>query len=404
MDRNSYDIKPDSYDYDDYDDSLHSDDYERLESNSFGRHTRNIKNSYSRRNMQRKRKFKKTLFVVEIIVLGIVAFGVYFYLNLNNKLSKTKVDIDKNNLGADYKIDGYLNIALFGVDARDDELDQGTRSDTIMIVSICEKNKTINIISVYRDTFLLVPDYGDNPNNYLDDYTKVTHAYTKGPSSAIQTLNKNLDMNIENFVTINFMALVKTIDMLGGIEVEVPNKEGFVEQINKHSSVIAELNGDTYKPVEKPGRQVLNGYQALGYARVRKVAGESDFTRATRQREILNLTLQKFKSKGLTKTDDILNSITANMRTSFSTNDIISLMAKVSTYNISTSKGFPFETVTKNTSSGSSELASPSLLNNVDQLHKELFPDLEYVPSEKLKTISNHIATTYGTNTVPANQ
>lgn len=407
----SYDELYEAYeDYENYDQKYYDEDEANnsVELQScpprLRRASSNIKNSFGRKSMYKKKKTKKIIFGAEIVVLVLLACGAYIYFNLHSKLKKTQVDINKSNLEV-FPIDGYLNIALFGVDSRDDELDKGTRSDTIMIVSINEKEKNINLVSIYRDTFVQVPDFGPDSSTYVDDYTKITHAYLQGPASAILTMNKNLDMDIENFVTINFMALVKVIDQLGGIEVDVPDKPNFVYLVNKYGREVAKINNEKYVELTNSGRQVLNGYQALGYSRVRKgvaghpLQGESDFTRAKRQREVLNLTLEKFKSNGLTKANSILESITSNMRTNFSTNELISLAAKVSSYKVATSKGFPYETVTRKTSSGDCELASPSLLNNVDQLHKELFPDVQYVPGEKLKIISEHISTKYNTNT-----
>ena len=211
---------------------------------------------------------KKALKIIGIIFLAIVIIIItailtgYFYLN--GKLSKMQqVNIDENNLSVDTAVEeqltGYRNIALFGVDSRDNDLGEGNRSDCIIIASINNDTKEINLVSVYRDTYVDIEGYG------LD---KITHAYSYGgPELALKTLNKNLDLNIKEFVTVNFDAVADAVDALGGVDIrieedEIPYVNSAIKDTAKHTGLEAEY-------INSAGMQTLNGVQAVGYSRVR---------------------------------------------------------------------------------------------------------------------------------------
>ena len=142
--------------------------------------------------MSKEKKHKKGLtafgiiVLVLVLILAIIIGGTYWYIN--SKLSKIqKVDIDENDLNvsaqAEEQLADYRNIAIFGIDSREDTYDKGNRSDCIIIASINNKTKDVKLVSVYRDTYVQVEGHG------LD---KITHAYSYGgPELALKTLNKN---------------------------------------------------------------------------------------------------------------------------------------------------------------------------------------------------------------------
>ena len=172
---------------------------------------------------------KIVLFIIEILILLVMVFVLYSVL----KTEKVgKVDIPEEDIVINEEVKekeettmkGYRNIALFGVDSREGQLDKKTRSDTIMIASINQDTGECKLVSVYRDTYL-------NLGN--DSYNKCNAAYAKGgPEQAINMLNMNLDMNITDFVTVGFAGLTDTIDALGGIQIDVHENE--IQHLNNY--------------------------------------------------------------------------------------------------------------------------------------------------------------------------
>ena len=168
----------------------------------------------------KKKKWKIALFVVELLVIFILV-GVCWAMSKANKIQHVKITEEekKEELAIDEGImesealKGYRNIALFGVDSREGQLDKSTRTDTIMIASINLDTKEVKLVSVYRDTWL---------NLSTDSYNKANSAYARGGyKQAIAMLNMNFDLNIEDFVTIGFDGLIDVIDAVGGIEIDV---------------------------------------------------------------------------------------------------------------------------------------------------------------------------------------
>ena len=161
----------------------------------------------NKKRKHRKLKIFGRIVLILIIILALLLGTAYWYIT--NKLGKmNKVDIDNADLGisteTNSKLSGYRNIAIFGVDSRSDDYGIGNRSDCIIIASINNSTGEIKLISVYRDTYVNIKGHG------LD---KITHAYSYGEAPlAINTLNKNLDLNIKEFVTVNFDSVAKAVD------------------------------------------------------------------------------------------------------------------------------------------------------------------------------------------------
>ncbi len=180
--------------------------------------TEQQKKQQRRKKQARRRRRRKILIFVELVILLVLGVGVYAaskwdLLNVN--------PIDRENVMMNEEVAGnkelkaYTNIALFGIDSRDESLGDGNRSDTIMVASINNKTKEIKMVSVYRDTYLLIPKEDST-------YDKANLGYFYGgPELAINELNRNLDLDITDYVSVNFSALIDTIDALGGIDIEI---------------------------------------------------------------------------------------------------------------------------------------------------------------------------------------
>ena len=297
------------------------------------------------------------------------------------------------------KITGFRNFVILGIDARDDSFDASTRTDTILIVSINNDNGAVRVVSVYRDTYMKIID---DDQNY---YNRVNAAYNGGGArSALSTLNTNLDMNISDYVIVNFSGVSEIINMLGGIDISITEIEK--DRINKISSDMVEGTDIEYSPLETFGEVHLTGLQATAFCRIRDAVfydeeGNEyhyDFGRTAWQRAVILKLVEKVKSGGvkqlLVLAKQVLNMNTEEktfIKTSFSYDEIMDLIPIMIDYNLSGNIGFPAELSTP-TINGMDVVVAKDLAYNVSVLHEFLFEDSEYTPSETVCEISDYIA------------
>ena len=333
----------------------------------------------------KKKRRRMVLFIIEIFVLLIMLVVLYGVLKTEKigKITINEEDIVINEeVENNVTMQGYRNIALFGVDARNGALGKGTRTDTIMIASINEDTKEVKLISVYRDTYL-------NLGN--DSYNKANSAYAKGgPEQAINMLNMNLDMNITDYATVGFIGLVDTVDELGGVMIEVDEAE--IDHLNNYQIALSEDLDRSYNPVKSTGYQLLDGMQATAYCRIRYTKGD-DFKRAERQREVLLACVEEAKKASPATLNSIANKVFPSVATSLSLDEIISLLTSIADYEVGDNTGFPFETnrTTGNIGSKGSCVIPYSLEENVELLHAYLFESETYAVSDSVKEFSDKI-------------
>ena len=347
------------------------------------------KDSVGFENRTEKTKKKKSsglkifgkIVLVLVIILAILVATIFWFVN--NKLGKMqKIEINEEELGISEQVDenlsGYRNIALFGVDSRADDYGIGNRSDCIIIASINNKTKEIKLISVYRDTYVKIEGHG------LD---KITHAYSYGEAPlAIKTLNTNLDLNIKEFVTVNFDSVSEAVDQLGGVQLSITSEE--VKYINDYIDETSKVTGKTSKHITQAGTYTVDGVQAVAYSRIRYTAG-GDYKRTERMRTVIEAMLKKLKTKNLTEINSFADSILPQVYSNISLTDIISLVPDVTKYNIDESIGWPYNTkgITLDRWYG----IPVTLESNVKQLHQDAFGESDYNPSQTVKSISQSI-------------
>ncbi len=328
-----------------------------------------------RKKQHKRNKIILFLEIILILFAGIFAIFLYTFEKLDN-IEWTDSDIYKNSLS--YDMDGYTNIAIFGVDSRENDLTKNTRSDSIIIASINNRSKKVKLVSLYRDTYVYIPDHG---------YTKLNHAYAYGgPKLAIETINRNFDLNITDFVTVNFSAVTDIVDELGGITVNIKKEE--LKQVNRYAKDVANINNKEWTKIEKPGEQTLTGVQATGYCRVRYTAG-GDFTRTERQRTVISAILAKAKSNPV-KLIKALSTVLPQISTGMDKAELIKLSVFLPFYNIDEQSGFPFENKTTKIN-GASVVLPTTLSSNVISLHKYLFDIDNYQPSDTVTDINSHM-------------
>ncbi len=357
--------------------------------NKYANYSENEQRMKERQIKQQPKKKKKNkaikiigiIILILVLILAGVVGGTYWYVH--DKLGKMQqVEIDEDNLSIDNKVQqnlsGYRNIALFGVDSRDDDLGKGNRSDCIIIASINNKTKEVKLLSVYRDTYLQIEGHG------LD---KVTHAYAYGgPELAIQTLNTNLDLNIKEFVTVNFDSVAAIVNKLGGVTINIEQSE--IKYINEYIDATSKITGISSKHVTKSGKQTLDGVQAVAYSRIRYTAG-GDHKRTERMRNVLEAMVNKVKTKSIGEINEILDYSLPMIYTNINANDIIALIPDALNYKITESIGWPYDT--KGITLSAWYGVPVTLESNVIKLHQELFEKTDYTPTETVQEISNKI-------------
>lgn len=330
---------------------------------------------------------KKIALCMGSLVLCLAASGVIFVAAKLGKLDTEEIDAAdiQVNKEAEETGEGYTNVALFGIDSRSGELEKGTRTDCIIVASLNNKTKEVRMSSVYRDTLLDIKD------GHLQ---KCNAAYSfGGPTQAINMLNKNLDLDIEKFATVDFAAISETIDLLGGLDINVKKEE--IQYLNKFVGETARVAKKKAKKVTKPGKQHLNGVQATTYARIRSTAG-GDFTRTERQRLVIQKIVEKAQKSDFATINKIIDKLLPTIKTNFSAAEILSYAKDFTKYKIGASSGFPFEKTTDTISGLGSIVIPVKLDNNVKELHKFLYDDENYKTSSEVKTISNAVVARVG--------
>lgn len=347
------------------------------------------------------KKRRKVLFILEIIVLLLFIGGLYVYGQISAKLDK--IDIQETDLQEQDivtndqapQMTGYTTYALFGLDHRSRNEKLNTEnSDTIIIASINNDTKAVKLVSVYRDTLLNVKD---------DTYSKANAAYALGgPAQAVNMLNTNLDLNITDYVSIDFDALVTVVDCLGGLDIPLSYAE--IVHMNNYCVETAEETGKSYTPVELPepkpedqeaivGTYHLNGVQATSYCRIRYTAS-LDMGRTERQRRVIQMIVDKAKKAGLSTIFDIMDQVFPMVKTSVSKTEILKLIPAMIGYSIDETTGFPqdykFATVK------GSVIVPTTLDSNVLKLHQFLYGNTNYTPTQDVLNKNAQIAAIVG--------
>lgn len=323
------------------------------------------------------------------VLLAFVLAAIGVLASKMGKIKTEQLDPDKLSISDELTYDetGYLNVALFGLDKRENNEEMGTRSDSIMIASLNRETKEIKISSVYRDTLLQQDD---------GTYNKANAAYSFGEETeAIAMLNRNLDMDIQRYVTVDFSALVDVIDALGGVEIDVTEEE--IEYINGYGTEITANTGVTTPMVVSPGLQTLNGVQATAYTRIRYTAGD-DFKRAERQRTVLTKIAEKAQEASLSSLNKIIDRVFPKVKTNFTLAEILAYAKDVKKYKLGETTGFPFDKDTMDYGDAGNVVYAIGLEDNVIELHEYFFGDDGYKPSSTVKDISDEIAYISGTS------
>lgn len=304
----------------------HTPKHQRTEPSSFMPDDSSLNEDITYLNAQKKKwSLKKKIIVIVSIILAIIIllFGAGFIYVKSLLGTIQRQDLDVNDLGINSSSDSadgttspeseadVTNIALFGLDTRDLSSDSG-RSDATMVLSIDHTHNKIKLTSIARDTYVEVPGRGK---------TKLNHAYAYGgPQLAVKTLNQNFDLDIQDFVTVNFAQLANIIDYIGGVTVNVTQ-----EELEVANQCMIELNalGMDIDPITETGDVLLTGGQAVAYARDR--TNGTDLDRTDRQREVLDSMFQSVMKLDATKLPGLISMVFSECVTSLTDEEILGI-------------------------------------------------------------------------------
>jgi LCP family protein required for cell wall assembly len=355
----------------------------------------------SRKTRERNRKIrkKKKILIAEVVILAVLAILAVGSGWLNKKLGLVNfstTDQDKlvtademNGEDTTENLSGKDMIALVGLDRRDGE--EHNNSDTMIVALIDHDKKTIKLASLYRDTYLNV---GNNK------YTKANAAYARGGAEQMLTMmNLNFDLNLEQYVTVQFQAVADTVEILGGLDIELSREE--MEVLNGLNNETSRVTGYDYNLLTIPSEEELpkgqyqlthlDGSQALSYARIRYTAG-NDFRRTARQRVLIEKVLEKMKSASAGQLNKILDEVLPQVETNITKSKVLSMAKPLISYTIEDQTGFPFTHYEDDQSkTGLSCVVPVTLESNAIRLHQFLFPDESYTPSSTVKEYSDAI-------------
>ena len=315
-----------------------------------------------------KRKLKPFQITVLVLIIILVLILLSIFLFISGKWGKVnKVDLNKEDIavstGVEDNLANFRNVAILGIDSREDTYSKGNRSDCIIIASINNNTKDVKMFSVYRDTYVQIEGHG------LD---KITHAYSYGGAElALNTLNTNLDLNIEEFVVVNFDAVKDAVNNIGGVTINITDEEA------------SHISG-----IDKAGTYNLTGEQALAYARIRHAEG-GDYKRTERMRDVIAAIVEKVKTFNISQINKLIDEMLPKIYTNMTAADVFSFLPSITSVNITDSIGWPYNIkgITLDRWYG----VPITLESNVERLHKEIFGEDNYIVSNTVKQISQDI-------------
>lgn len=360
----------------------------------------------NRRRRKKKKKAGVVIFVIELLVLLVLVGGIAVLAFVNKKADNVTQDdtldldnVEMNEVAVTSEtLHGYENIMIVGVDTREGDLNYAN-SDVMIIGSINNDTKEVKLASIYRDTLLNTGEDEDGE----DEYRKANYAYAAGSAERLLSMvNTNMDLDISDYVTVDFSAVAEVVDLLGGLDITLTEQE--CVHLNNYCKETSEVTGKDYEELdEEDGTYHLNGVQSVAYARIRYTAG-NDFKRAQRQRLVIYKIVEKVKNSNWSTLNEIMDTVFPMIKTSYSKSELIKMGTSILSYNMSASTGFPFDHLEVQEVNGREMdcVVPVTLANNVAQLHEYLFGETDYQVSETCQQYSDEIAdlTGYGSDSI----
>lgn len=262
------------------------------------------------------RILRRWLFMAVLLTL-LICIGLHAYRLVYSLSYQYDSELNSKNLAQNVTPDSSItNIALFGVDTR--EVDIGTRSDSMMVLTIDNTRHKLKLTSLMRDSLVAIDGHGKD---------KLCHAYSYGgPELAIRTINQNFGTDISEYAAVDFGQMKTLVDQVGGIYIDVSEKER--KEANKFIREYQSEKGVPRKertPIEEAGYQHLNGVQAMCYARIRKGGTGDDWGRVERQSVVLQAMFGQIQQMKTTELVALMGEMLPNVTTSLSPTEILPL-------------------------------------------------------------------------------
>lgn len=315
--------------------------------------------------------------------------------NVINVSEVTQAETVDDVLNHQETVNGYWNILLVGVDARDQANlggRNGVQSDVMLICSINVKTKEVKLVSIYRDTLLKM--YSRN------EFDLANSEFAKGSDTdMISMINMNLDLQIQDVIIVNWAALIRVIDAIGGVYLDISQEEIDKGYITGYITEIEEATGIWQPQITQGGYQLCNGVYAVAYCRNRYTTG-MDMGRTSRQREVIEKMLEQAKVASPSALLTAVRYACPNINTTLTNDELFALASDVNSYTIVDTQGFPY---TYDLTLGTlgvfgvkDSLVCTDLAGDVKKLHTYLFGDDGYEPSQTVRDISYTIQKGFG--------
>ena len=285
----------------------------------YGNQPKRVRKPVKKKKKRRRKSFIGR-FIKSLLVILLLIFGMYSCtsLVLINKMDYSATG--ERSRRSDALTRSYVrNVLLIGTDGR--SADEAARSDTMILVTINSRTNEISLISLMRDCYVEIPQYGKN---------KLNAAYTFGGAELLMdTIEHNFGIAVEDYVSVNFVSFANIVDAVGGIDIEISEAEaGEINNILRNE-VNAIMGDNTLDDLLNGGGELhLNGKQALSYARIRYI-GNADFERTERQRKVIELVMNKVKSINPTILPKLSASVLPGVETNMTTAELYALSLRV---------------------------------------------------------------------------
>ena len=286
--RNYRDDRYEDYnDYEEYDEEYEEDEYATP---TFGEAVRGFGRFL----------FKSILILLLIIALAL--WGLYSYIFADYKSENFTVDKDTLGLSTAAPDKGLYHVAVFGIDVTDGV----GRSDCTMILTVDTENKQLKVSSLLRDSYISIKKHGND---------KLNHAYAYGGAELmLHTINTNFDMDISEYVVLDFEDVAMLVDAIDGLDIEIRESER--KEINK-------LTAATHEPLATAGKVHLDGAQITAYGRIRYI--DNEIYRTGRQRKVLQAVLNKLKETNYLKYPTLMHDFLPMLETSLEKGELTAL-------------------------------------------------------------------------------
>lgn len=346
---------------------------------------------FGRSEAKKKRRRRIIAMIVAECIALVAIFSYAFMARMMSQIQRSEdfqiSEIKTNDIAVDAEenMKGYWTIAIFGVDARDNAIEKSTNSDVIILCNINRDTGEIKLVSVYRDSYLNINDSGS--------YAKINQAYfVGGPKQAVEALNRNLDLQIQDYMTFNWKAVANAIDVLGGVDIELSKAEFYY--INSFITETVKATGIGSHQLTHAGMNHLDGVQAVAYGRLRLM--DTDYARTERQRKIIAQAFEKAKKADFQTLYVLIGTVFPQVSTSIWVDDLVSNAKNISKFHLGETTGFPQARGDANMGKKGAVVVPATLESNVIELHRFLFGDEAYTPSETVKKISAKISSDTG--------